>query len=423
MIIMLLILTCLPQIVADTNDAENDGSYYFGYGDSIMAGNSCCYNDKGEGTGSSGLYNFFNGSFVTRMRELYDPTSSSDHVNQPCGGNQIALPGDGDRAWDYGSVWYIYDWMNWSNTYFIVMIGINDYRDNQPISETITGLMRVYNETMENGTTPVICIPMGMGDTGGWKSYFETLTEAFRDYSVRTVPMWDAVDLSPFDGVMDNIDTTLYAQDTPYRLHITTDGHNVSAWWLWYWIQGWDYNTTYWATNNTMLVDADYNQTVFINCSYWNPSHINVTYASNGTAVTNTTQNDYYGNPHIRFDVKKGEQYLIEDGTNNLGDFTDICGLANQSDIGDYGGVVWGNISYPTALDLTTITEDSQIISVEFYKVRIANDTFFGYPLAVPFYEEDNLPQFFTLNGGGVAVPYYGTHYYNAGVRVKVRSK
>ena len=308
-IIILLTLTCLPQIPADPNNDQNDGTYYFGYGDSIISGNSCSYVDVGEGTGSSGLYNDFNASFVTKMRMLYDTSSTSDHTDQRCGGNKINYP-DGN-AWDSGDVRYWYDWTNWANTYVIVMIGINDYRNGYSTNSIITGLMRVYNDIMENGSTPVMCIPMGMGDSGEWKSDFETITEAFRDISVRTIPMWDAVDLDPFDGTMDNIDTTLYAPDSPYQLHPTTDGHNISAWWLWYWIQGWDYNTTYWSGNNTMLVDADYNQTVFINCTYWTPLNVNVTYESNGTSISHTIQDDYYGEDFIRFNVQKGEQYLI----------------------------------------------------------------------------------------------------------------
>lgn len=414
---LILSMVNLSLTKADSNDAENDGAIYFGYGDSVISGNSCSDEDMGEGMGSGG-YNCFNCSFVTRMRVLYDTSNTSDHTNQPCGGNKVSFPSG--NAWQPADVRYFYKWDNWTNTYFIVMLGTNDVRQwasgngDYTIRKCITGLMRIYNETMENATEPVILIPMAIGESpanGYWKAYFTSLTNAFKNVSVRTVPMWDCTDQDKYNGVMDNYDSALFRTD---KLHPNREGHNESAWWLWYWIQGWDYNTTYDGRNNILTVDADYNQTIFINASDWDNSTIMVNYTSNMTAVSYTLQDDYYGQEVIRFDVLKGEQYNISDANSTnfiYGDFTDICGLSNESGIEIYNGTIWGNISVPTLNDLGI--SGVTISNVEYYKVRIANTSSF----TSPFINESNLNQFFNITETN---EYYGVHYYQAGYRVKV---
>lgn len=316
----------LPIVSAGNDDGENEGTYYFGYGDSITAG---------KGTPDY----CFSCSYIERMRAIFDPGNTSDHIGFEGGGNKVSY--DQGPAWDEsdehsnGTRFY-YHWTNPNNKYFIFMLGINDAsslhwhkyengeefppNENFSVANYTTGMLKIYNETLENGTIPIMCNPTG-GDGAdinrypglafeNYSVYYKESFEVFKNYSIKCVPMWDALDKKPWDGVMQPFDLDIYQGD---GVHPNEYGHYKMAVMLWYFINNWDYSTIYYRKNNTMFVNADYTQTIFINNTYWDSSTLYVAHNSNNTNISCSLQNDFFGFEKIRFDVIKGECYTIKD--------------------------------------------------------------------------------------------------------------
>jgi len=84
--------------------------------------------------------------------------------------------------------------------------------------------------------------------------------------------------------------------------------------------------------------------------------------------------------------------------------FIDICGLNNSSDVSPYSGVVWGNC---------TIPDNSSILSIDSYQIRVANDSDF----TEVFINETGLNSWFNLSSN---LAYTGDLYFQYRVRVKV---
>ena len=99
-------------------------------------------------------------------------------------------------------------------------------------------------------------------------------------------------------------------------------------------------------------------------------------------------------------------------GSNNL-NFTDICGLGNNSDVSNFSSI-FGNCTAPSIDDIDNSSAGS-ILNVSSYQVRVGNSSTFD----TDFINDTGLNQYFTLAS---SVYYYGTHYYQYRVRVRVRS-
>ena len=361
--ISLLILTLLSNVVlSGTDDQQNEGTYYFAYGDSITAGKSMTPSYS------------FEKAYMERMRILYDPSNTSDHIGYEGGGNKVSFPEQ--CAWDPNDVhddWfgnpstrYFYNWTNWTNQYFIFMLGINDYiyferyelTWNHSIYNVTSGMMRIYNETLQNGSIPIMCNPTGCdggsapyNDYEDYSAYYNATFEIYKNYSVKCVPMWDAVDLIPWNGHMEQFDVASYRGN---GVHPNEAGHNAMAWMLYYFIRGWDYNETYYPNNFTMLVEADYNETIFINNTYWVSDCINITCLTNDSFIDYTLQTNYNGTEVIRFFIQKGSVYQIQGNVQ----FISINGQTNGTSIYD---------STPTFI----WTTDSSAVQ---YQLQIATD-------------------------------------------------
>jgi len=93
--------------------------------------------------------------------------------------------------------------------------------------------------------------------------------------------------------------------------------------------------------------------------------------------------------------------------------FTDICGLGNNTDLASFGSVRWGNSTAPTIDDIDD--PNAGVILNVTYQVRVANDSGF----TDVFINETGLDQWWNLTE---EVPYLGSHYYDYRARVKVRS-
>jgi len=403
----------IPIVNAANNDGTNEGEYYFALGDSITAGKEID-NCVGSFTYSK--------VFISQMVSKYDSGKSVDHVSDVGAGKE--------------SDWGIANWNTWykNNSVFCFMFGNNDcavYNNGSDTNYTpekyANNMMEMYNMSIANGSSTYLMAMIGYwydvasGDwwvnPDNWIPYITTAMNIWKNHSIPYVPAWDAIDENPWDGVVQQGDNNSYnCYPTGSRSHIDETAHGELGDLLWYFIQGWDYNTTYYSGNNTMIVDADYNETIFINNSYWDNSSINVTCLDNDTIISHTMQTDYFSNDIIRFDIQKGYTYSITDSTSsssNTSPFIDICGLTNNSNL--FTGTRWGNITVPTASDIDGIDSDDQILSVEEYYVRIDNSSNFNSP----FINESGLNQWFNLTN---TVDYYGTHYYNAGFKVKVVS-
>jgi len=368
-------------VFAGNDDQENEGTYYFAYGDSITAGKSMTPSYS------------FSKAYMERMRVLYDPSNTSDHIGYEGGGNKVSY--DQGTAWDptdeHDDFWgnpstrYFYDWVNWSNTYFIFMLGVNDValyhgyetegHDYYPpdfnfsVSNYTRGMLKIYNETIENSTIPIMCNPTGCdgADTDrypgflyeNYSVYYNESFSIFKNYSIKCVPMWDALDLNPWDGFMQQFDIATYQGD---GVHPNEDGHDAMAYMLWYFIQGWDYNKIYYAGNDTLIVDADYNETIFINNTRygWNSDSLKITCLSSETDVPFLVQTAFNGSEMIRFDIEKGNIYQIRE----IIQFISIENSVNETTI---------YTSTPT-INWTTVTDASQ------YHLEIDNNADFSSP-------------------------------------------
>lgn len=325
-VFLVLFVIPSPSVFAGNDDGKNEGTYYFGYGDSITAG---------KGTPDY----CFSCSYIERMRVIFDPGKTSDHIGVEGGGNKVSY--DHGPAWDEndehsGGTRYYYHWTNTNNKYFIFMLGINDASslywhkhengeefpadENFSVANYTTGMLKIYNETLENGTIPIMCNPTG-GDGAdierypglafeNYSRYYKESFKVFKNYSIKCVPMWDAVDINPWDGIMQPFDVDSFQGS---GVHPNQNGHDAMANMLWYFINNWDYSTKYYPKNNTLIVRADYNQTIFINNTDWDDSTLYVAYMNNKTNISHSLQTDFFGFEKIRFDIIKGEYYIIKD--------------------------------------------------------------------------------------------------------------
>ena len=395
-IIIVFFITSFLLISAITvygyGNGANNGEYYWGYGDSIMRATN--YDD---------LNGDYTDCFVTQMRETYDSGKTDDHNID--GGGEPSSWGLSNFASHYNS----------GNDYFIFMFGANDGNDGVSITETAQNMVEIYNRTLENGSIPILCIMAMCGDDhsqtyANTRERINATEDLCEEYSIPYVKMYDAIDADNWNGFPAPntgspnswIDLGYYANED--NVHPNKTGHKEMASFLWYFIQGWDYNTTYHAGNDTLIVDADYNETIYINNTYygWNTENLTITCLNNDTEMSYTLNIAPNGSQMIHFDITKDNSYSMTDDStipSNSGiSFQSINELSNNSVTQDPGRLCnW------TKIDGGTL-----------YQLRISNSSTFD----TTFFNETIDSENYTVKGDYVEyilpvnISWYGYHYY-----------
>jgi hypothetical protein len=204
---------------------------------------------------------------------------------------------------------------------------------------------------------------------------------AFESYSIKYVPLYDAIDTIPWNGQIDEYDVTFYSD----AAHPNTAGHAAMGTLLGYFIFGWDYNETYYPTNDTLIVTADYNQTIYINNSNYNfdTNLLTVTCINNNTYIPYTINIAMYGSEMIHFDVVKGNNY-------NLNDKFEIKTINSQAN---------NSVTYASIYSFVWSKYDG----AEFYQLQIANDSNFNNILVeLSYINELNYPVYYTENSTSI---------------------
>jgi hypothetical protein len=371
---------------------NNDGEDYFGYGDSIMRADTC----SGDP----------NSCFVVKMVNTYDPTASKDHNTD--GGSRTSSWGDTNKASNY----------NTNNEYFIFMFGAND--DNPIYSGSMTrqdhceNMMDIYNYTSSNkngNSISIPCItPLKQNDTGGkpWNNYpdmtarMNALMNWCEKYSVEYCKMFDAIDSIPYNGRIDYFDGT-YCCD---HVHPTDTGHQKMSVYMWKFINGDFYDSTYHSSNDTYVVNCSYNMTIYIDKKpAWGWGDISVHCTTNDTDISFVQgYNDV-----IQFAGLNGSSYEINaDYTPAQGTPPIITKLNNKLN---------NTASVTNETTLIWIVDDEAL----YYQIQVANDTSFTNPF-INFTDvnESNYPAEYSQNAthvtfqfpDGYEIDFKATHCY-----------
>ncbi|HEC82417.1 MAG TPA: hypothetical protein ENI53_00845 [Thermoplasmatales archaeon] len=284
----------------DSNDGDlqpnNDGEYYFAYGDSITRAVQGDLSPDGMDC------------YIHQMNETYDPLNTAD--NNMDGGGKTSFWGLDNFASHY----------NPSNTYFFIFFGRNDLRDADGVSETkeqyASNMLEMYNRSVENGSITYLLLPL-ISLTEGYSSSPRVVThdmeiewityaqQQYEKFDVKYIKLYDAIDSDPWNGRIDTHNSSYFTTD---GVHPNLSGHQAMAEFIWYFVSGQDYNETYYATNNTIVIDANYNETIYVSRrDNWSWNHIKVYCITNSTYV-NWTQG-YNNTIHIQ--IKKGYRYKV----------------------------------------------------------------------------------------------------------------
>jgi lysophospholipase L1-like esterase len=246
-------------------DKQNQGEYYYAYGDSITRATGCC-----------GLNFDGSDSYIIQMRNKYDVNKSADHNFN--GGGQTS-------TWGLNNLHTHY---NPGNEYFIFMFGVNDCIKGEPsLSVTAKNLVEIYNRTNANGSTPVLCIQTLVSHSSVSYSIQKLRINATislcETYSIPYVKMFDAIDSVPWNGELDDWNSDFFSGD---NIHPDVLGHKEMSRFLWFFINEDDYTETYYVNNDTIVVSVDYNQTIYIDKhSSWNVSDIIVNCTTKNTII------------------------------------------------------------------------------------------------------------------------------------------
>jgi len=336
-----ILLINVSQVKADAWDGN-----YYGYGDSIMHAG-------------------FNGDkcFVDYMVENNDPPiTKSDHN----------LDGNGRT-----SVWGLEEFSSHCTdmgNYMIEQFGVNDVKNINYISalNIAQNKMAMYNFSYENSshTHYIPCIPtladptyeQGNGESTQWRPWtnqcdaINVTEEHFIRYSIKFCPLYDCLDSDPFNGRRDAWSGTYYDGN----VHPTAAGHVVMGDWLWYFINDEDYTETYHSGNDTITIDADYNETIYVYPQDgWNVNNIVLTCETNDTEMTFDIGEDIEGETTIQFDILKGSYYTLTEQP--VMSFRYIDNKGNNS------------ISYNKAKPFDWIKSNNTVR----YQLQVANDTGF----------------------------------------------
>gem|GEM_PF-4463066 len=296
LIILIVISFLFPySVIADFNDNINEGEYYFGYGDSIIRAT-----DYGD------LSDDGNDCFVVKMANIFDDENYDHNID---GGGQSTTWGVNNFASHFDS----------GNTYFIFMFDASDEASSSKV--TAQNMLWIYNHTLENGTTPILCIGALGGDYYSNQAEQEAdnnaIIDACENYSIPYVKLFDAIDYDPWNGRMPTnynnwINTSCYASEN--NVHPNKTGHIEMAEFLWFFINGSDKNITYNSGNDTYTVDCNYNQTIYIDMrNDWTYDNVTVHCITNNTDIG--FRQGYNNTIHI--DGLDGSSYLITNLDNN----------------------------------------------------------------------------------------------------------
>lgn len=266
---------------------QNQGEYYYAYGDSITRATGCC-----------GLDYDGSDSYIMQMRDKYDVNKSADHNFD--GGGQTSTWGLNNLHMHYHP----------GNEYFIFMFGANDcIKGGPPPSVTANNLVEIYNRTYSNGSTPILCLQTLMSP--GSVSYsiqklsINAIISICETYSISYVKMFDAIDSIPWNGRLDDWNSNFFSGD---NIHPDVAGHKEMSKFLWFFINGDDYTETYHINDDTKVVSVNYNATIYIDIrTSWNSSDIIVNCTANNTIVPHIIG---YNNT-IHFSGVKGCSYVL----------------------------------------------------------------------------------------------------------------
>jgi PKD repeat protein len=172
---------------------------YYAYGDSITRGTKTGSDLNPDGTD---VYNMY-------MQRTYDTLNSSAH-NQDGGGK--------NSTWAWENIGSHY---SNSTQYYIVLIGTNDRNTDVgqiTAAQTVANLANIYNYTIANGSTPVICINTLYQDDGAtdWKltvNQQNNITLIQNGLSAAGIPylkMYDSIDTIPYNGIPDEYNASNY---------------------------------------------------------------------------------------------------------------------------------------------------------------------------------------------------------------------
>jgi hypothetical protein len=277
--------------------------YYYGFGDSIMRATK----------GGSDLAVDGSDCYVLYMQGLYDPSNNSGH-NMDGGGKTT--------NWGYAN-WTenVTDW-DW---YVIEAFGVNDVfydggndADGYPCSASIaaSNKLEMYNWSVENDSeTRYLPMILTLADGNAANraratqlKHINTTMNLLQNYSVRFVKLFDAIDTIPYNGRIDAWDTNFYHD----QVHPQTNGHQAMGSFLWFFVNGNDYIETYHAGNDTITIQAHYNETIYVYPqSGWTASNVVVTCVTNSTIISSDEAVDVEGNATIRFTILNESSYEI----------------------------------------------------------------------------------------------------------------
>ena len=320
-IISLLVLSSINYFYfsfSDTAKADAFNGDYYGYGDSIMHAG---FNE--------------NKCFVDYMVQNNDPnypTNSSDHNLDGNGKTTVwALENFSSHCTDMG---------NW----IIEQFGINDVKNINYISsmDVAQNKLDMYNFSVENGSEShyMPCIytladPRNIfGETQWrpWENQCDTInaTESlFINYSIRFCPLYDCLDSEPYNGLRDEFHDGGNYND---NVHPDAGGHVIMGDWCWYFVNHEDFTETYHPGNDTITIDADYNETIYVYPrGDWVLDKITIYCTTNDTYINYNLGEDIHGATTIQFNTLKGSFYEIQSSIsiefisiNNAGNGTTI---------------------------------------------------------------------------------------------------
>ena len=388
---VLMLLTCFFVyfvVVSPNVKADAFNGHYYGYGDSIMIP-------------SGGAYET---AWLSYMQIKNDPTNTSSHNVD--GGSKTSTWGLTNWATHVTN----YAWMTFE------AFGVNDGYQGIPATTTAQNKLDMFNLTEAQGSEDHywVCIATLCGNTTGDLAWWwpiqlnqQNVTVALLEsYSIRYIPLWDSIDLVPWDGHVQLPDKAYYYDDGP--VHPNESGHqNISAL-AWFFVSGQDRTILYNAGNDTTTVAVNYNETIYVSKQAgWNWADVSVVCKNNNTEITWTQEVDWDGNPMIHFRGVKGNFYTVSDSDNPTGiQFISISGGINGTIIYNSTPVFnWTIVSNASQYQLQVSTTSS--FGVSDLIVNLSNINEINYPT---YYDENTTRASFILPIVN-ALPSYNKYY------------
>ena len=303
-----LVFISPPQTV----NADFLSGTYYGYGDSIM---------------SPGFTSPAEHCFVNYMEERYG-TELTDNANNWNGHSMTSV-------WGLANFYRMVEPEN----YTVEMFGVNDCKTTNWVSaiDIAQNKMAMYNLSVENSSEErympcitVLADPAGESGLRPWNYQCDAINSTenhFIRYSIKFAPMYDCLDSIPYNGRRDEwFDGGNYNDG---YVHPDAYAHEyIMANFLWFFINGDDYTETYHAGNDTITIQANYNETIYVYPrTDWDVNDVILTCETNSSTMSFDTGFDIAGDTTIQFDILNGSFYTlthpniawryINSGTNN----------------------------------------------------------------------------------------------------------